>query len=61
VLFLLESSVDYPKESDGTINQSGKLNFFFFEMPKLDINNDVIKLCGWMIFNGRKMYGIPIG
>lgn len=30
MLFLIESSVDYPKESDGTINQSGKLNFFLF-------------------------------
>lgn len=30
VLFLLESSDDYPKENDGTINQSGRLDFFFF-------------------------------
>lgn len=30
MLFILESNVDYPKEDDGTIHQSGKLNFFFF-------------------------------
>lgn len=31
MLSFLEASADYPKESDGTINQSGKLNFFSFK------------------------------
>jgi len=29
MLFILESSVDYPKEDDGTIHQTGKHNTFF--------------------------------
>jgi len=29
MLFILESNDDYPKEDDGTIHRSGKLNFFF--------------------------------